>query len=245
MPIPRLVCLMHANNELGTIQPVAEVAAICRAKGVPVLCDAVQSVGKIPVDVAALGVDYLCLGGHKFHGPPGIAALWTRDGAVPVSLLVGASQERGLRASTENVPSVVGLGKACELAREELEARHGHLLGLRKRFEEGLAALDDVVVHCEGSARLPNTSHLAVLGVSGHRLMHWLDEREIAVSTGSACHSGKPKPSRALIRMGMAESEALASLRISFGMPNTEQEIDHLLAALAEGARNLRVAVPS
>lgn len=235
----RLVCLMQANNELGTLQPVAEVAAICRRRGIPVLCDAVQAVGKIPVNVGRLAVDYLCLGGHKFHGPPGIAALWVRSGAPMASLLVGASQERGLRASTENVPAVVGLGKAAELARLELDNRHRQLTALRVRFEDQLKDIPGAVVHCSETERLPHTSHVALLGISGHQLMLWLDQQGFAVSTGSACHSGKPQPSRVLLRMGVSEEEALASLRISFGLTNTEAEVDALVAALGRGVRAL------
>ncbi len=231
----RLVCLMQANNELGTLQPVAEVASMCRRRGIPVLCDAVQAVGKVRVDVQALGVDYLCLGGHKFHGPPGIAALWVRSGAPMGSLLVGASQERGLRASTENVPAVVGLGEAAELARLELDDRHRRLSALRDRFEGQLKDLPEAVVHCADVERLPHTSHVALLGVSGHQLMLWLDQQGFAVSTGSACHSGKPQPSRTLLRMGVSEPEALASLRISFGLTNSDDEVDRLVEALRRG----------
>jgi cysteine desulfurase len=229
----RLACLMLANNELGTIQPVAEVAAVCRRRGVPLLCDAVQAIGKIPVDVGELGADYLTLGGHKFHAPTGIAALWIRDGAELPPLLVGGSQESGRRASTENLPAVVGLGVAAELAAAELEERHRKLRELRDAFEEGLGAIPGASVHCQGSARLPNTTHVAFAGVSGHQLMLALDRRGIAVSTGSACHSGRPQPSPVLLAMGVAESEALASLRISFGLTNTRDEVAALLRALA------------
>ena len=228
----RLVCLMAANNELGTIQPVAEVSALCRERGIPVLCDAVQAVGKVPVDVEALGIDYLCLGGHKFHGPPGVAALWVRQGAPMASLLVGGNQEGGMRASTENVPSVIGLGKAAELARVELAERQTKLAALRDRFEAGLADIPGAVVHCADVERLPHTCHVALLGRSGHQLMLQLDEMGFAVSTGSACHSGKPQPSRVLVRMGVDEAESLASLRVSFGITNTPEEVDGLLAAL-------------
>lgn len=233
----RLVCLMLANNELGTLQPVAEVAAACRERGVPVLCDAVQAVGKIPVDVHQLGVDYLCLGGHKFHGPPGIAALWIRSGATMEPWLLGAPQERGLRASTENVPAVIGLGEAAELARRELEDRRGRLGELRDLFERLVVRRVGARVHCVDSERLPNTSHLAFPGVSGHRLMLWLDRHGFAVSTGSACHSGRPQPSRALLRMGLPADEALASLRVSFGLTNTEDEVRALVAALERGLK--------
>lgn len=237
---PRLVCLMLANNELGTLQPVAEVAALCRAEGVPVLCDAVQALGKIAIDVEALGVDYLVIGGHKFHGPPGIAALWVRPGATLEPLMVGAPQESGWRASTENVPAIVGLGVACRLAREELTSRYDRLLALRDAFEHRLDEIPETIVHCAEAPRLPHTSHVAFLGVSGHELMLRLDAAGCCVSTGSACHSGKPQPSAALVAMGVAEDEALASLRVSFGLTNTAAEVERLAATLAREVAALR-----
>ncbi len=236
----RLVCLMLANNELGTLQPVAEVAAACRSRGVPVLCDAVQAIGKIPVDVGELGIDYLTLGGHKFHAPTGIGALWVRNGAELPPLLVGGNQEGGRRASTENLPGVVGLGTAAELAAAELGHRRRTLSGLRDAFEDGLAEIAGAIVHCRDSVRLPNTSHVAFDGVSGHELMLRLDRLDFAVSTGSACHSGRPQPSPTLLAMGVSEAEALASLRISFGMTNTRDEVEALLAALASEVAQLR-----
>lgn len=241
-PDTRLTALMLANNELGTVQPVAEVAEICRSRAVPVLTDAVQAIGKIAVDVEELGVDYLSLGGHKFHGPLGSGALWARPGAVLAPWLEGAGQERGLRSSTENVPAIVGLGLACDLARRELERRFSHLLSLRRRFEDGLIALPGAIVHCAQSPRLPHTTHVAFEGLVGHELMLWLDERGFAVSTGAACHSGRPQPSRVCLEMGLPAAEALASLRVSFGVANTLDEVDALLAALAEGVPLLRGA---
>ena len=154
-----LACLMLANNELGTIQPVAEVAVACRERGVPLLCDAVQAAGKIAVDVQQIGADFVTVGAHKFHGPLGAAALWMRRGQTLEGLLVGGGQERRRRASTENVPAIVGLGKAAALARAELEARHERLRALRDRFEAGLCSgIPQTVVHCASSPRLPHTS---------------------------------------------------------------------------------------
>jgi cysteine desulfurase len=219
---------------------VAEVAAACRRRGVPVLCDAVQAVGKVPVDAGALGVDYVTLGGHKFHGPPGVAALWVRGGAELVPLLVGGSQERRRRASTENVPGVVGLGEAARLAAAELAARGRHLGSLRDRFEAGAAALPGARLHATGAARLPNTSHLAFPGVEGEALMIRLDLAGFAVSTGSACASGTVEPSTTLRAMGMDAEEALASIRVSFGMTNTAAEVDRFLAALGREVAALR-----
>lgn len=244
-PATRLVCLMLANNELGTLQPVAEVAAVCRERGIPVLCDAVQAIGKAPVDAPALGVDYLTLGGHKFHGPLGAAALRVAKGAELPGWLVGGSQERRRRASTENVLALVGLGEAAALAAAEIAARGAHLAALRDRFEEGLRRrIPDAVVHCQGSPRLPNTSHVALPGVEGESLMIRLDLAGFAVSTGSACASGTVEPSRTLLAVGLSPDEALSSLRVSFGMPNRPDEVDAFLEVLAREVAELRRLSP-
>jgi len=244
-PDTLLVALMLANNELGTLQPVAEVAAACRERGVPVLCDAVQAVGKIPVDAAALGVDYLVLGAHKFYGPLGAAALWVRKGAELTGYLVGGSQERRRRESTENVPAIVGLGEAAAVARDEMATRGAHLAGLRDRFEAVLARqMPEAILHCQASPRLPNTSHVAIPGVEGESLLIRLDLAGFAVSTGSACSSGAVEPSKTLLAMGLSPAEALSSLRISFGVGNTAQEVDAFLAALGREVAALRRVSP-
>jgi cysteine desulfurase len=244
-PDTRLVCLMLANNELGTLQPVAEVAAACRERGIPVLCDAVQAVGKIPVDVSSLGVDWLVLGAHKFHGPLGAAAVWVRKGRELEGLLVGGSQERRRRASTENVPAIAGFGAAAEAARIELPERHAHLAGLRDRFEALLPdRVPDAIVHCAGSPRLPNTSHVAFPGVEGESLLIRLDLAGFAVSTGSACSSGTVEPSRTLLAMGLSRDEALSSLRVSFGITNRPEEVDSFLDVLAREVAELRRVAP-
>lgn len=239
-----LVSLMLANNELGTLQPVAQVAAACRERGVPVLCDAVQAVGKIPVDVHALGVDYLTLGAHKFHGPLGAAALWVRKGTEIAGHLVGGSQERRRRASTENVPAIVGLGEAAAVVLDEGPARTAHLAALRDRFEAGLGAIPGAILHCTGSPRLPNTSHVAFPGAEGEALLIRLDLAGFAVSTGSACSSGTVEPSKTLLAIGLSPEEALSSLRVSFGVPNTVDEVDAFLAALAREVAELRRLSP-
>ena len=224
---------MLANNEIGTLQPVAEIASLCRARGVPVLCDAVQAVGKMAVDARALDVDYLTLGGHKFHGPLGAAALWVRRGNNLDPLLVGGAQERRRRAGTENVPALVGLGTACRLARTELDHRHRHLARLRDRFETGLLGLDETRIHCRSSPRLPNTTNVAFSGVDAQALLIRMDLAGFAISTGSACASGSVEPSTTLLALGLSVEEALSSLRISFGMPNAPDEVDALLAQLS------------
>ncbi|MEE8367081.1 MAG: cysteine desulfurase family protein [Thermoanaerobaculia bacterium] len=239
-----LVCLMLANNEIGTIQPVGEVAIACRDLGVPILCDAVQAVGKIPVQVHALSVDYLSLGAHKFYGPLGAAALWIRQGQAFDSFLVGGSQERFRRAGTVNVPAVVGMGLAAEMAMQKIDERAAHLQALRDQFEAGLGSIPDVVIHGAGEERLPNTSNIAVLGVEGESLMIRLDLHGYAVSTGSACSSGKVEPSAALMAMGLPLSEALSSLRISFGVSNSESQVGGFLKSLAEDVVALRRVTP-
>jgi cysteine desulfurase len=244
-PETRLVCLMLASNELGTLQPVAEVARRLERRGVPLHCDATQAAGKIPIDVGALGVATLAVGAHKFHGPLGAAALWVRSDRDLEPLLRGGGQERRRRASTENVPAVVGFGAIAAHAARELPARAAHLAGLRDRFERGLAAIGDVTVHCAGSPRLPNTSHLAVAGVEGEALVIRLDLAGFAVSTGSACASGAVEPSPTLLAMGLPAHEALSSLRVSFGMTNTLEDVDRFLPALAEEVAALRRLAPA
>jgi cysteine desulfurase len=244
-PDTKLVCLMLANNELGTIQPVAQVAAVCRERGIPVLCDAVQAVGKIPVDVHALGVDYLVLGAHKFYGPLGAAAVWVRKGAELAPYLVGGGQERRRRAGTENVPALAGLGEVAAAAREEMAERVAHLAALRDRFEAELPRrVPGVLFHCQASPRLPNTSHVAFPGVEGESLLIRLDLAGFAVSTGSACSSGTVEPSKTLLAIGLPVEEALSSLRISFGITNTMADVDTFLDALEREVAELRRVSP-
>jgi cysteine desulfurase len=240
-----LVCMMLANNELGTLQPVAEVAAACRERGIPILSDAVQAVGKVPVDVHALGVDFLVLGAHKLYGPLGAAALWIKKGRDLDGYLVGGSQERRRRAGTENVPAIVGLGAAAAAAQDEMAERMQHLSSLRDRFEEEVRRrVPDAVVHCGDSPRLPNTSHLAFPGTEGESLLIRLDLAGFAVSTGSACSSGVVEPSKTLLAMGMASDEALASLRVSFGISNTEEQVDRFVDVLSREVAALRRVAP-
>lgn len=236
----RLVCLMLANNEVGTLQPVAEVGSGCRELGVPVLCDAVQGVGKVPIQVKDLEVDYLSLCAHKFYGPLGAAALWVRSGGECDALLRGGSQERQRRAGTVNVPAVVGLGEAARVVADELEVRSRKMLELRERFESGLERLPDAVVHGRPAERLPNTSHIALPGADSEALLIRLDLAGFAVSSGSACSSGTVEPSRTLLAMGVPKEEASCSLRISFGPRNTVAEVDAFLDVLEHEVTQLR-----
>jgi cysteine desulfurase len=244
-PETRLVALMLANNELGTLQPVAEVAAVCRARGIPVLCDAVQAVGKIPVDVDQLGVDYLTVGAHKFHGPLGAAALWVRKGVEITPYLLGGGQERRRRAGTENVAALAGFGECAAAAEEELAERQVFLAGLRDRFEAELPRrVPGAVIHCAEAPRLPNTSHIAVPGIEGESLLIRLDVAGFAVSTGSACSSGTVEPSKTLLAMGLSRDEALSSLRVSFGMMNRADEVERFLEVLGREVAELRRVMP-
>ncbi len=238
---PSMAALMLANNEVGTLQPVAQVAAACHEQEVPILCDAVQAIGKIEVRVEELEVDYLVLAGHKFHGPLGAAALWVRPGAHLRPFLVGGGQERSRRASTVNVPAVVGLGRACQLANDELAQRTESLGGLRDRFERRIVAMDGVTVHGREAPRLPNTSSVAFDGVAAQALMIRLDMAGFAVSMGSACGSGKVEPSATLRAMGVNENLAASTLRFSFGMTNDEGEVDELCSAVETAVAELRL----
>ena len=241
----RLVCLMLASNEIGTLQPVAEVAAECARRGVAVHCDAVQAAGKIRVDVEALGVDSLAIGAHKFHGPLGAAALWVRTERDLHPFLLGGGQERRRRASTENVAAIVGFGEVSRWAAAELDSRRARLSTLRDRFERGVTAIEDVRVHCQSSPRLPNTSHLAIVGVEGEALVIRLDLAGFSVSTGSACSSGTVEPSPTMLAMGYSAEEALSSLRVSFGLGNTADEVDRFLVSLGVEVKALRRLAPS
>jgi cysteine desulfurase len=237
---------MLANNELGTIQPVAEVARACRELGVPVLCDAVQAAGKIPVEPHALGVDYLTIGAHKLNGPLGAAALWLRPGAPFSPLLCGGAQERRRRAGTENVAALVGFGRAAALAADELAQRSGRVAALRDRLEASvLSEIPGVVVHGARSPRLPNTSSLGFEGVDAQSLLIRLDLLGYAVSTGAACASGVIEPSRTLRSLGLSEAAAKGTLRVSLGAGNTADEVDGFVALLAAEVSTLRASAPA
>jgi cysteine desulfurase len=235
-----IVSVMHANNEIGTIQPVAEIARIARERGALVHTDAVQSAGKIPVDVKALGVDLLSLSAHKFNGPKGIGALWVRRGTRLAAAQTGGRQERGRRAGTENVAGIVGLGAAAELARRKL-MHADRVRALRDRLEQGiLTAMPGTALNGTPDARVPNTSNIGFDGVEAESLLIALDLEGIAVSTGSACSSGTLEPSHVLRAMGLPTDRAQNSIRFSLGDDNTEAEIDHVLAVLPRVVAKLR-----
>jgi len=229
-----LVSLMWANNETGVVQPMAALAAICAAAGVPLHTDAVQATGKIPIDLAAIpGITFLSLAGHKLHGPKGIGALFVRSGAALEPCVRGGHQERGLRAGTENVPGIVGLGVACELAARCLATKVASMTALRDRLEATiLACIPDVTVNGAGAPRTPNTSNLAFAGLLGSTALLLLDQEGFACSAGSACSTGQAVPSHVLRAMGLSDDAARGSLRLSLSRYTTSAEVDALIAAL-------------
>ena len=236
-----LVSLMLANNELGTIQPVAELAAMARARGALVHTDAVQAVGKVAVDVRALGVDLLTISGHKFGAPKGVGALWVRRGLTLQAQSTGGRQERGRRAGTENVPAIEGLRAAAEIVVRTLAADAPRIRGLRDRLESGILGLvPGAVVNGDPAARVPNTSNISFERVEGESLVIALDLEGIAVSTGSACSSGTLEPSHVLRAIGLSSSRVQSAIRFSLGPATTGAEIDRVLEVVPALVSRLR-----
>ncbi len=236
-----LVSVMHANNEIGTIQPVADLAAIAHAQGALLHTDAVQSVGKIPVDVRALGVDLLSLSAHKFNGPKGAGALWIRRGTRMLPILTGGKHERNRRAGTEDVPAMVGLGVAARLAHAKRGTEATRLSALRDRLEqEILRTVPGAAVNGARTPRVPNTTNISFDRVEAESLLIALDLEGIAVSTGSACSSGTLEPSHVLRAMGLSPHRTQNSLRFSLGLFSTDQEVDRVVAVLPGLVEKLR-----
>ncbi|HET7217631.1 MAG TPA: cysteine desulfurase family protein [Vicinamibacterales bacterium] len=236
-----LVSVMHANNEIGTIQPIAELAALAHARGALFHTDAVQSVAKIPVDVKALGADLLSLSAHKFNGPKGAGALWIKRGTRITAILTGGKHERNRRAGTENVPAIAGLGAAASLAGAKMADEALRLAALRDRLErEVLARIANTAVNGARDRRVPNTTNISFDGVEAESLLIALDLEGIAVSTGSACSSGTLEPSHVLRAMGLPTHRTQNSIRISLGAGNTDEQVDYLLAKLPKIVEKLR-----
>jgi cysteine desulfurase len=240
-PETSLVSVMHANNEVGTIQPVAELATIAREHGAIFHTDAVQSLGKIPVSVRRLGVDLLALSAHKFGGPKGIGALWIRRGVRLSPVMTGGRQERNRRAGTENVPAIAGLGVAARIAREKLAHASDALVELRDRLEHGIVAnVPGANVNGDVARRVPNTTNISFDGIEAESLLIALDLEGVAVSTGSACSSGSLEPSHVLKAMGLAHARTRNSLRFSLGPATTRAEVDFVVEVLPSLVAKLR-----
>ena len=240
-----LITIMHANNEIGTIQPIKEIGAVAKEKGIIFHTDAVQTVGKIPVDVNGLNVDLLSLSSHKLYGPKGVGALYVRKGVRLEPIMHGGGHERGIRPGTENVPGVVGLGKACKIAKENLESDAQLLTRLRDRLiDTVLKQNEDSYLNGHRTKRLPNNANFRFTGIEGESLILHLDSKGIAASTGSACSSTKLEASHVLMAIGLKEVEAHGSLRISLGHENTEEDIDYTIIAIKEVVEKLRKMSP-
>lgn len=236
-----LISIMHANNETGVIQPIEEISALARERGILMHTDAVQSVGKIPVNVQRLGVDLLSLSGHKIHAPKGVGVLWVRGGVKLVPFLTGGAHERRRRAGTENVPAIVGLGAAAHIAVERLPEMGGRVASLRDRLEEQIKSrMPGVRTNGSAEHRLPNLTNLAFEGVEGEAAVIALDLSGVAVSTGSACSSGSLEPSHVLMGMGLRPEIVQASLRFSLCYHNTIEEIDGVVEILSDVVSRLR-----
>jgi len=239
-----LVSMLWANNETGVLQPMAQIAALAHDRGIPVHADATQAVGKIPVDLGEIPVDFVSLSAHKFNGPKGVGCLIARAASAIEPILRGGPQERGRRGGTENVAGIVGLGVACELARRELAARMRDYAALRDRLWDGIQAKIPAVRR-NGSVEhlLPNTLNVEFEGAAGELLLQALDVEGVAVSSGAACHSGSIEPSRVLIAMGRSPEAARGSLRFSVGHGNDAGQIDYVLSLLPDRVARARQAV--
>jgi cysteine desulfurase len=236
-----LVSVMHANNELGTVQPIAEIAAIAHAAGVCMHADGVQSLGKIPVDVSALGVDLYSMSGHKIYAPKGIGALYVRRGTRLGAIMHGGHHERERRPGTENVPGAAAFGRAAELAAADLAQETGRLAQLRDRLERAiLDRIPHAGVNGARSPRTPNTTNIHFDGLEGEALVIALDLRGFAVSSGAACSSGSVEPSHVLLAIGLGADRARASIRFSLGRSNTTAQVDALVDAVAASVAHLR-----
>ena len=240
-----LVSIMYANNEVGTIMPVAEIGALCRARGVLFHTDAVQAVGHVPVDVQAQCIDLLSLSAHKFHGPKGVGALYVKKGVRVPALILGGGQERKKRAGTENVPGIVGLGAAIQRACEHMQENAAHMCALRDSLIAGIpAAIPDVKLNGHPTDRLPGNVNFSIRYIEGESILLMLDINGVAASSGSACTSGSLDPSHVLLAMGLSHEVAHGSLRLTLSEFTTEQEIDYVLDLLPKVAKRLRDMSP-
>lgn len=236
-----LISIMAANNEIGTLEPIAEIGKLAHSKGILFHTDAVQAIGAIPIDVNAMNIDMLSMSGHKFHGPKGIGVLYIRKGVRPDIFMHGGAQERGQRAGTENLAGIVGIGKAIELATQNLEANAARMSRLRDKLIDGiLAEIPDVRLNGPREGRLPNNVNVSIRYIEGEAMLLRLDLAGIAGSSGSACTSGSLDPSHVLLAIGLPHEIAHGSLRLSLGTDTTESDVDEVLRVLPGIVKDLR-----
>ena len=239
-----LVTIMYANNEIGTLQPIPELGAVCKKHGVLFHTDAVQAVGQVPIDVKEQNIDMLSLSGHKLHAPKGVGALYIRGGVVLPNFMDGGAQERGRRGGTENVAAIVGLAKAMEMACATMEERSQRLTAMRDKLIDGLLKIDRCRLNGDRTRRLPGNVSLCFQGVEGESLLLMLDLKGISASSGSACTSGSLDPSHVLLAIGLPHEVAHGSLRLSFGDYNTMEDVDYILETVPPIIERLRAMSP-
>lgn len=240
-----LVTVMFANNEVGTIMPIPEIGALCREKGVFFHTDAVQAVGHLPIDVKAMNIDMLSMSAHKFHGPKGVGALYVRKGIMLPALIQGGAQERNRRAGTENVPGIVGMGKAMELAVENLDESAAKMIRLRDRLIRELPErIPEIKLNGHPTDRLPNNVNYSIKYIEGESILLMLDLNGIAASSGSACTSGSLDPSHVLLAMGLTHEVAHGSVRMTLSEETTEEDVEYVLDVLPRVAERLRRMSP-
>ncbi|BAI60928.1 probable cysteine desulfurase [Methanocella paludicola SANAE] len=239
-----LISVMHVNNEIGTIQPIEEIGRVAKENDILFHTDAVQSLGKIPVDVDDLGVDLLSLSGHKIHGPKGIGALFVRKGTRVKAVEYGGGQERGLRSGTENIPGIVGMGQACEAAARDLEKNAAHMTRLRDKLIDGITKEEYVRLNGSRTMRSPNNANLSFHYIEGESLVLMLDMKGVEASTGSACSSKELQASHVLLALGMPPEQAHGSLRFTNSIYNTEEDIDYVLDVLPDIVQKLMAMSP-
>ncbi|MBQ9950122.1 MAG: cysteine desulfurase NifS [Clostridia bacterium] len=239
-----LVTIMFANNEIGTVMPIAEIGAVCKEHGVLFHTDAVQAVGHIHINVKEMNIDMLSLSGHKFHGPKGVGVLYVRNGLKLPSLIVGGAQERTRRAGTENLPAIVGLGKAIELATAEIDENAKKISALRDRLIKGLLTIPHTRLNGHPTDRLPNNANISIRYIEGESILLMLDMNGIAASSGSACTSGSLDPSHVLLAIGLTHEVAHGSVRLTLSEYTTQEEIDYTIEVLKKTTERLRAMSP-
>ena len=240
-----LVSIMFGNNEVGTVQKISEITKICNERKIPFHTDAVQAVGKIPINVKELGIDLLSISSHKLHGPKGIGALYIKNGIKIDPVILGGGQEHGLRSGTENVANIVGFGKACEIAKNNLNDNMKYVIALRDMLiEKVLNEIPEVTLNGDPKSRLPNNAHFTFLGVNGEDLIIKLDEYGIAASTGSACSVNTQRASHVLQAMGFSHEQITGSLRLTIGVFNNEKDIEQTVTSLKKIVEELRAFSP-
>lgn len=239
-----LVTVMYANNEIGTIQPIGEIGAVCRAAGVLFHTDAVQAVGHLNINVIEQNIDILSLSAHKFHGPKGAGVLYARKGIALQNVIFGGAQERGKRAGTENIPSIMGMAKALEDAAANIGVNSEKLVKMRNRLIDGLSEIPHSILNGDREKRLPGNVNFCFEGIEGESLLLLLDDKGIAASSGSACTSGALDPSHVLLALGRPHEIAHGSLRLSLSVENTDEEIEYIITAVKEVVEYLRSMSP-